>query len=116
MAVERIDKNEDIAIDENMEIRTPTYTIKELQGGGPGCVISQPHAVRYFQEKNPELAVKQVYNFKMNHAGKTVTLKIRVTKRRPVGSELATKSVEELIAEREPITDPAKLLNAGPEE
>lgn len=99
MTVEKIDTHsDDFRIDPNMEIRTLTYTIAELQGGTPGCVISQPHAVRYFEKENSELVVKQIYSFRMNQTDQTVILKIRVAKRGPT-----------------PITDPARLLNAGPE-
>lgn len=106
MAVEKIENlTGDAEIDPSMEIRTLTYTIAELTGGGPGCIISQNHAVRYFEEKNPELIVKQVYSFKQQPQDQTVALKIRVTKRNPAQTMNATV----------PITNPARLLNAGPE-
>ncbi len=129
MADEKIDKNEDIAIDPDMEIRTVTYTVADL-ASNPGCVISQPFVVRYFEKENPELIVKKVYSFKLNPQDRAVIIKMQVTKRpaariinhTPEGSSDPAPVVG--IADdngfiqceslKEPITDPAKLLNAGP--
>lgn len=104
MAVERIDTEKVDAADLGWETRTLTYTIVELRLAGMAGVISQNQVVLHFRNENPELIVKKVQSFKMNQADQTVILRVKVAKRRPIGSELATKSAEELIAEREPIT------------
>lgn len=83
MPVEKIDKNEDILIDPNLEIRTITYTVKELRASGMVGIIAQHQIVKYFEAENPELIAKRVYSFKMNPQDQALTIKMQVTKRRP---------------------------------
>ncbi len=124
MAVEKIDKNKDAWLDPNMEIRTVQYLYRDLAAGNIAGVISQPQIVRYFEEQNPELVVKKVYAFKNDPQALTVTIKMQVTKKKSAAIEIldefATQRDHEYFKSQvekapipEPITDPARLLNAG---
>jgi hypothetical protein len=118
MAVERIEDKDVPEIDLDAEIQTETYKISDLKVAGLPSVISQPAIVRYFERQNPELVVKQVYSFMINQQDQTIILKVRITKRLKIDATKLMLPGEPLDMKNEPstaepITNPARLLNAG---
>lgn len=98
MTVEKNDTIEnlkgDAEIDKSMEIRTVQYLYRDLAAGNIAGVISQPQIVRYFEEQNPALVVKKVYSFVNSPQALTVTIKMKVTKKKvPIlGAPIDTSS------------------------